>query len=129
MIKSFFLIILLSFLPVSIEKTYFKNYFKNGNLKSEGWLYKNQKVDYWFYYFENGNKKSQGSYKDNKKTDWWIVYRIDGTILKKCEYKNDVLNGLCILYNQDKIICAEKYENGIKKKIYYSVEEFKKDQQ
>jgi antitoxin component YwqK of YwqJK toxin-antitoxin module len=121
-------LLLFTLLSQSADKFYNKTYHLNGNIASEGWIQDNKKIDYWFYYFDNGSKKCQGSYKDNKKKDWWIVYNTDGSILKKCEYKNDILNGLSILYNHDKIICAEKYENGIKKKIYYSIEEYKKDQ-
>lgn len=109
------------------EKLYNKTYYSNGNLASEGWTLDNKKIDYWFYYYENGKKKCQGKYKENKKVNWWIVFNSDGNILKKCEFKNDVLNGLCIIYDNDKIICAEKYENGIKKKQYFSIEEYKKD--
>jgi antitoxin component YwqK of YwqJK toxin-antitoxin module len=121
-------LLLFTLLSQSADKFYNKTFYLNGNIASEGWTQDSKKIDYWFYYFDNGTKKCQGSYKENKKINWWIVYRTDGSVLKKCQYKNDVLNGLSIHYIQDKIICAEKYEKGIKKKIYYSIEEYKKDQ-
>lgn len=121
------ILLLFTLYTQSVEKLYSKTYYSNGNLAAEGWTLEDQKIDYWFYYFDNGNKKSQGKYQDNKKINWWIFYNSNGSVLRKCEYKNDILNGLTIMYDRDKIIYAEKYENGIKKKKYFSIEEYKKD--
>ncbi|CAM3091740.1 toxin-antitoxin system YwqK family antitoxin [Flavobacterium frigoris] len=127
MIKSVFIIILLYFLPASGQKIYFKNYYENGNMKSEGWLYENQKVDYWFYYYENGTKKEEGHFEDNKKIKWWIFYDIKESIQKKTEFKNNVQEGLCIIYKNGSIIKAEQYTNGVKSKEWNSLLKYKRD--
>lgn len=110
-----------------IQKEYKKTYYKNGNLKEEGWILKSQKTDYWFYYYENGNKKSEGHYANNEKNKWWIFYNENGQINKKSEYKNNNLDGLVIIYKNGKISCAEKYEEGKKIKTWHSISAFKKD--
>ncbi len=128
-IKIFLLLITFS-LSYSQErevKAYYKNYFNNTKIESEGWLYQDQKVDYWFYYYENGNKKEEGHYNKNKKTNWWIFYDANQEILKKCEFKNDILDGLCIIYKKGKIVSAEKFKFGKKVKQWDSLTEYKKD--
>ncbi len=124
------IIALLSFLLISENsdsKIYVKNYFKNGNLKEEGWMTNDLKNDYWFYYYENGNKKEEGHYKSNRKEKWWIYYDKNGEILHKCEYKNNQLNGFNIKYNDDSIVLIEKYVANKLIKKWTSKESFLKD--
>ena len=49
------------------QKSYYKAYFENGNMKSEGWQENGIKVDYWKFYFENSELSSEGNYKSGKK--------------------------------------------------------------
>lgn len=125
--KVFFILILFTFFQVSAQKIYFKEYYDNGKIKSEGWLNQNKKVNYWFYYFENGNKKEEGHFINNKKCEWWISYNSEEQINKKCEFENDQLNGFSIFYKSSQIIRVEKYFMDKKIKEWNSVKEFKKD--
>lgn len=122
-----YLLIIFTFFQASAQRNYQKSYFKNGQLKSEGWLNQNQKVDYWFYYFENGNKKEEGHYTANKKCKWWIFYKSNEAINKKSEFENDQLNGYSLFYKKNKLVKAEKYSMGNKIKEWNSISEFKKD--
>ncbi|MBF2709605.1 toxin-antitoxin system YwqK family antitoxin [Flavobacterium soyangense] len=125
--KLIYLLILLSCIRVSGQKVYFKEYFGNGKIKSEGWLIEGQKVDYWLYYYENGDKKEEGHFANNKKSKWWIFYNIKDEVSKKCEFANDKMHGLCLIYKDGAIIRAEKYQMGKKIKQWNSIKEFKKD--
>lgn len=127
MIKSLFLLILFSFSPTTVEKIYFKNYFENGNLKSEGWISQNQKVDYWYYYYENGTKKSEGHFEANKKINWWLFYNQNGTIEKKVEFKNNIQEGLCLIYKNGDLVKGEQFTKGIKTKEWNSISAYKED--
>ena len=122
-----YLLIIFTFFQTSAQRNYQKSYIKNGQLQSEGWLNKNQKVDYWFYYFENGNKKEEGHYTANKKCKWWIFYKSNEAINKKSEFENDQLNGYSLFYKKNKLVKAEKYSMGNKIKEWNSISEFKKD--
>lgn len=122
---SFFLIILT--IGIYNNKTYVKNYYNNKNIKEKGWMLEDKRTDYWFFYYENGNKKQEGHYLDNKKTKWWVFYDDQENILKKCEYKNNLLNGLTIIYTNNKIVKVEKYIDGEKIKTWTDLREFKKD--
>ena len=125
--KALYILFLFVCIQVSGQRTYQKNYFKNGKMESEGWLNQNQKVDYWFYYYENGNKKEEGHYEANKKNKWWIFYKSNKAIDKKSEFENDQLNGFSLIYQKNSIIRAEKYSMGKKLKEWNSLSEFKKD--
>jgi antitoxin component YwqK of YwqJK toxin-antitoxin module len=123
----FSITLLSSYSNVVANKIYYKSYFDNQKMESEGWLIQNDKVDYWFFYYENGNKKEEGHYRKNKKVNWWIFYNSNQEVLKKSEFKNDLLNGYSIIYKKGKIVSAEKYKLGKKVKQWDSLSEFKKD--
>lgn len=127
MIKGVYILILFSFFKMAAQKEYVKTYFNNGQLKTEGWVHQNQKVDYWFFYFENGKKKEEGHFINNKKCKWWLLYNPKGEIIKKCEFENDLINGFSILYKNSQIIKAEKYNMGKKINEWNSLTDFKKD--
>ena len=65
------------------QKSYQKNYFDNGVIKSEGWIKNNQKNGYWKFYYENGNVEKEGRYSTNKPIKYWYFYTQNG--FKKSE--------------------------------------------
>lgn len=127
MIKYIFVMLFFCFLTASGQKTYIKSYYKNGKIKSEGWLQKNHKEDYWFFYHENGNKKEEGHFVENKKSKWWLFYTAKGEIVKKVEFRNNVEEGLGIFYKDGKIIKAARYKLGEKLKEWNTISAYKRD--
>ena len=125
--KSLFLIGLFILFTSFIEKEYVKKYFPNGKMEQEGWIIDGKKNNYWFYYFETGIKKEEGHYCNNQKNKWWIYYDNNQKVIKKSEYKDNVLSGLTIIYNNGKIVSAEKYTMGKKIKTWSTLSEFRKD--
>ena len=85
--KIIYILILFAFFQASAQRNYIKTYFKNGHLQAEGWLSKNQKVDYWFYYYENGNLNLDRNYKDNKREGSCKSYYENGILLIDQNYK------------------------------------------
>ncbi|WP_405329879.1 toxin-antitoxin system YwqK family antitoxin [Leeuwenhoekiella sp. LLG6367-2.1] len=132
------------------QKTYIKEYYENGILKSEGWSVNNQKTDYWFYYFENGNVKGKGSYETNKKNgywffynqsnavisqghyqngkrvDWWVLLR-EKNVVEKVQFVNDVRQGYSLLYKNGNLFKAQHYKDNILTGAWTSIAHFKKD--
>jgi len=133
------------------QKAYHKEYYANGNLKSEGWLINGNKIDYWKFYHTNGNisekghyknnirvkywyfyntntkPKLEGHYKDGKMTDWWLYYDSAGKIHHKCQLNMGIKNGYCLEYKNEKLTSAAKFINGKKIKEWFSLRSFKKD--
>ena len=150
-------IVLLSLLCLSFVKiensnnTYFKEYYENGNLKAEGWISEKKKAGYWKFYFENGAIAHQGHYESDRKDNywyyffengqvekeghystgsalnWWIYYNQKGHIIHKCQLDKGIKNGYCLKYSDQKLISAEKYQNGQKIDEWFNFSSFKRD--
>jgi len=135
----------------TIEKTYSKEFYENGHVKSEGWLTMDIKTDYWIYYHPNGVIKAKGHFKNNKKTgywyfyseineklkeghyynglaeQWWIFYDIANEEETKFQYKKNKKNGFALIYKNNRLIRAEKYKDDTKIGEWTSVIAFKRD--
>ena len=154
-----FLLAVISLIPetlkaseiVPIEKKYSKEYYSNGNLKSEGWQSVTSKMGYWYFYHPNGTVKAKGHFKENQRDgywyfydknenlikeghythgnaeDWWIFYDIANQNKSKFQYRNNKKNGFALRYNKKKLVKAEKYINDDKVGEWESVIAFKQD--
>lgn len=133
------------------QKTYQKIYYDSGQMKEEGWVLNDEKIDYWKFYFENGNLKEEGRYKRGRKIkywyfysknstiqkeghfskgikeDWWLFYDKDGNVNHKCQLRNNKKNGYCLVYKEQKIIKASKFKEGKKIKEWTDLSSFRKE--
>ncbi|WP_196890766.1 toxin-antitoxin system YwqK family antitoxin [Aureivirga marina] len=133
------------------KNNYWKSYFQNGKLKEEGRYVQNKKDLYWLYYFENGTIKERGFYKNNLreqfwvffhqnktkkeeghylnglKTKWWVFYNSVGEVQKKCQFVDDKCSGYCLVYENEKLVKAEKYVNDKKVNEWTSYSSFRKE--
>lgn len=111
---------------------YFKEYYNNGILKSEGLLpeveksgyrkfniqnvitanqgqfHTRKKEKYWYYSHENANLRKEGRYQSGVATNWWIYCNSRGHIIHKNQLQNDVKNGYRLKYTNQKLSSAEK---------------------
>ncbi|WP_264564488.1 energy transducer TonB [Flavobacterium sp. N3904] len=100
------------------DKIYVANdYYKNGSIQMTG-TYTNKKgtfrEGFFKYFFENGNVKSEGNYLKNKQNGKWKNYLENGTLESEGEYVQGKKNGNWIWYSETGKICAN--ENYIKNK-------------
>ncbi len=119
-----------------IMKSYTKDYYSNGKIKSEGWSLGTKKIKYWKFYHPNGRLASKGHFTNNQKTGywyffredgsldreghyinnaaekWWIFYDIAGRNKEKVELQNNQRNGYCLIYEGRKLIRVKKYNNN-----------------
>jgi antitoxin component YwqK of YwqJK toxin-antitoxin module len=133
------------------QKKYQKEYYKNGQLKQEGWVLNNHKIDYWKFFYKNGNLKKEGLFKDNLETkywyfysensikekeghfiegqqnDWWLFYDKKGHVIHKCQLKNNQKNGYCLIYQEGTLIKASKFKKGKKINEWKDFSSFKKE--
>ncbi|ADV48275.1 hypothetical protein [Cellulophaga sp. E16_2] len=151
-LKAFFYVCAFVLMKTSVfAKTYSKNYYKTGKIKSEGWVDNGNKNGYWKFYYKNGNLSEQGHYKQNSKTDywvyftekgtlkqegsysygqkynWWLFYNSKGQINHKCQLSKGVKDGYCLKYIDEKLSSAEKYKNGEKIKEWFSFSSFRSE--
>jgi TonB family protein len=100
------------------DKIYVANdYYKNGNIQMTG-IYTNKKgtlrEGFFKYFFENGNVKSEGNYIKNEHNGNWKNYLENGTLDSEGEYVKGKKNGDWIWLTENGKICAK--ENYIKNK-------------
>lgn len=100
------------------DKIYVANdYYKNGNIQMSG-TYVNKKgtlkEGFFKYFFENGNLKSEGNYLKNEQNGKWKNYLENGTLDSEGEYLKGKKNGDWIWHSENGKICAK--ENYIKNK-------------
>lgn len=126
--KNIFVLILITYLSYSLKgqddltkEGQFKEYYKPGGLKMEG-FYKNGLPDStWIYYDTLGNVSAIGNYKD-------CVYELGGVTIESIIYScsdNSIgkKNGIWKYYNNGKLIQQTEYLCNIKignEKIYYN---------
>jgi len=139
--------------PVSEEYRY--EYYSNGVVKSKGWISDSNKKGYWYFYYPNGRVSKKGHFTNDEKDKywyfysqqgqlvkeghfikgkaekWWIIYDIaekkENRVTRKYQYKNNKKNGYCLLYRNDKLFKAEKYNNDQKTGEWTDIFSFKKD--
>jgi len=97
------------------------DYYMNGNLQMVG-HYKTKKGDfregYFKYFFENGKIKSEGNYVKNKESGKWKIYLENGELDCEGEFLNGKKNGEWIWFLENGKICAkENYKKN--KRIDY----------
>lgn len=91
MLQKTFLFLSLSFISLASfsQKKYQKIFYKNGQLKEEGWLLNNKKTAFWKFYYENGNLEKEGHFVANLETNYWYFYGKDASKKKKDIIKKD----------------------------------------
>ncbi len=147
-LTSLFLVIALS--SFSIGKVFVSESFPSGQKSAEGWMIGVKKMDYWYYFHKNGLIKSKGNYTDNLKNGYWFYYNSNGQIDKeghfindisskwwiyhktnnikeKCLFQKDGITRFCLVYNNDKLIKANKYRNDVFLNQWTSISSFKRD--
>jgi antitoxin component YwqK of YwqJK toxin-antitoxin module len=65
-----------------------KQYFKLGTIKSEGFYEMGTKEGVFTYYFLNGSVDTKGLYRNNKKHGPWLYYDGENKNMKKISYNN-----------------------------------------
>lgn len=81
-----------SYEVVGIDKEWieFKEYYKNGQLKSTGTfnLY-GQKCGVWYSWWEDGTISTKARFQQNKKVGDWYIYDPDGKLTMWVHFKNN----------------------------------------
>ena len=69
-----------------LPEGFYKEYYKNGNLRSHGLVKNGQHTGLWELYYENGNIDQRGVYSNEKRIGVWEMHRESGgLVLLTCE--------------------------------------------
>jgi len=85
---------------------YYKEFYKNEQLKIEGYIKNNERDGHWIYYYENGNKWSEGNYINGLAEGKFIQYYENGGVWMYTFYKHDKKTK-AILFNSDSTVAKE----------------------
>ncbi|MFD2826347.1 toxin-antitoxin system YwqK family antitoxin [Leeuwenhoekiella polynyae] len=110
----------------SDKEAYWYYYYSSGVVKAKGEYYNDQKNGYWFYYDKTSRLLREGHYKQDQKVNWWIVYRSENQ-KEKIQYQNNVKEGYGLLYKNEKLIKANRYDQDKLSGSWTSISQFKKD--
>jgi len=114
--KKYFLGLLLLFIPCIVlsQDDIMKEYYENGNLKSEFC------VDFWKKYYKNGNLKESIVFgEDFKLHGSYSSYYETGNLHVECEYKRDLKDGPWYSYDQTGNLLVEGvYKMGLQDGVW-----------
>jgi uncharacterized protein len=90
------------------KQGYWKEFYVEGPLKSEGNYKDAIKTGDWIMYFPNGIVEQKGNYNQNgREHGQWIWYYMDGTLRKEESFTNGLRNGEMVEYGDDGEIIAK----------------------
>ncbi len=102
--------------PEGFKTGYWKHYYLDGKIKSEGTYKNGKKVKLWKYYHPNGQLEQKGSYTDYGREDkQWVWYYEDGQLHREEFYYNGLQDGHSVeYYPNGEIISEGDYVEGKK---------------
>jgi len=93
--------VLFLFPSSATEKEYIKEYHDSGILKAEGWTHNNLKEGYWIYYYPEGTEEKKGHYHKDKKSGYWYFYSHNGQPVKEGHFSEGLMNDWWTFYEKD----------------------------
>lgn len=96
------------------KQGFWKEYFKEGGLKSEGNYKDGIRTGAWIFYFPSGSVEQKGFFNEKGKEDGkWVWYYADGTLRREEDYARGLRNGAMVEYDeQGKVIAEGNFEEG-----------------
>jgi len=91
----------------------YKEFFKHGKIKAEGFYANNLKEGVWKEYWLNGNLKNETTYKKGLKEGFYTEYWTEGDLKVRCFFINDLRQGaLEGYYGNNKIWYIQSYKDN-----------------
>ncbi|MBL0317041.1 MAG: hypothetical protein IPP69_15280 [Flavobacteriales bacterium] len=90
----------------------YTSYHSNGKIDTKGNFVKGKKEGEWLYYFENGQIYTKGSFKSDRKTGTWYTYTEKGMLAEEENYgSSGELEGMTKVYDiEGKILREIEYK-------------------
>ncbi len=103
------------------DENYHRFTFHNGQVSSEGLLIDGQPNGYWKNYYRDGTLRSEGNRKNFKLDSTWVFYTPEGTVDMIINYQEGLKNGLRVNYKEEEIV-TEQFIDDVKhgwEKVFY----------
>lgn len=104
-----------------------KDYYENGQLKSEGKYSNGVKTGVWIYYYKNGRVNQKGLYINGNAEGEWNWYYKSGKLLRNENYIEGYQDGILTEYSDSGVVISKgEYVEGSKQgKWFYEVGDHK----
>ena len=79
-----------------LKNEYWKFYFPNGNVRSEGNFATNLRTGQWKFFYPDGKLEQSGNYRDGKTDGPWTWYYHDGNTLREENYYRGREDGISV---------------------------------
>lgn len=91
-----------------LKQGFWKEYFPNGKIKSEGAYEKGKRIGQWTFYYPQGAIEQTGNYnsKGNPEGIWKWFY-LGGQLLREESYRDGLLDGIMTEYSSEGLILAQ----------------------
>ena len=100
-----------------------KEFYPNGELKSEGNYVNSKQEGVWNFYFENQKIEVKGSYKNGKKEGRWYWNYPNGALLQEENWRNGKLDGEFLEYNENgEITVKGEYLEGTEEGEWFYIQ-------
>jgi hypothetical protein len=99
-----------------LKNGYFKDYYKNGQLKGQQFFVNDTINDTSFLYHENGKLRSLQIFKDKVKSGCWKEFNKEGVMYSEIFFKNGVFDSTCseYSYRSKQLLVRIRYKDGVK---------------
>ena len=87
-------------------------YYKNGQIKEEGYNKDGKNDGKWTDYYEDGVIESERNFKDGKRDGKWTDYYENGQIEIEGNFKDGKEDGVWIYYDDEGIVYEGNFKNG-----------------
>ncbi len=94
--------------------TYVQYTFENGSVSSEGYLKDGKPEGYWKSYYRNGNLKTEGNRVAHQLADRWKFYDEKGALTLTIDYQKGIKNGFRKTFSQGICVKEESFKEGKK---------------
>lgn len=102
------------------KNEYWKFYYTNGQVRSEGNFLDNQRNGVWKYYYPDGKLEQSGTFRNGEEDGLWIWYYPDGSVRREENYFRGKEDGLSVEYDRNgEIISSGEYLDGLEEGEWY----------
>ncbi len=99
---------------------YWKFYYQDGKIRSEGNFRSNRREGVWKFYLPDGQLEQTGSYKNGLEDGLWTWYYKDGSLRREENYYRGKEDGLSVEYDKSgNVIARGEYIEGLEEGEWY----------
>lgn len=97
-----------------------KEYYEEGQLRSEGVYSLGKRIGKWNFYHENGSIEQEGNYNNQGNTEGpWKWYYDNGTVAREESFRNGLNDGIYTEYDETgKVVVQGEYVDGLEEGLW-----------